>query len=247
MRSLAPNRYALPPAEPVKFGFRSSLRPVSPSLSHTRRMDWKTFASSIVASIMWPVVVLALGVLFRSQLVGLLARLTSLKTPGVEATFSDGLARVEEQVISFQDSEDDAVFEAANQAAESERLAGQDERDSQQSVSDPSGTVIRNWEDLTLSLFQLRSATAGRGRPSRNIGVILEQLVSDNVVNRYFADSVLGLQNLRNRVAHGEDVPNAGAALVYAKRADELRRAADAILTVKGSNVADFGNAEGDD
>ena len=82
------------------------------------------------------------GILFRSQLVGLLARLTSRKTPGVEVIFSTGLARVEKQVISFQDAEDDAVCEAANQAAESGRLAGQDKRDSQQSVSDPSGTVI---------------------------------------------------------------------------------------------------------
>lgn len=199
-------------------------------------MDWKTFASSIVASIAWPIVVLILGILFRKQLVSLLGRLRSFRTQGVEATFSDGLARVEAQVISFQDSEDDAVFEAANHAAESERLAGEDERDSKQSVSDPSGTVIRNWEDLTRSLLQLRAATAGRGRPSRNIRVVLDQLVSDNVVNRYFADSVLGLQDLRNRVAHGEDVPNAGTALVYAQRADELRRAADAILTVRGNS-----------
>ena len=70
---------------------------------------------------------------------------------------------------------------------------------------------------------------AGRGRPSRNIRVIFTQSASDRVINRYVADSILGLQNLRNRVAHGEDVPLAGAALVYAKRADELRRAADTI------------------
>lgn len=196
-------------------------------------MDWKTFAVSLATALAWPTVVMILGVLYRFQIVALFDRLKSVKVPGSELTFTDGLATVEAQVESFRETEDPAVAEAVERAADSERLAGEDGQDEKQSSIDPSGTVIRNWEDLSRAVINLRSSTAGPGRPSYNVQTVLSQLVRDGIVNDLFAESVLGLQRLRNRVAHGEDMPNPGAALVYARRADELRRAANAMAEAR--------------
>ena len=196
-------------------------------------MDWKTFVVSVVTTLAWPAVVMILGILYRSQIVALFGRLKSLKVPGGEVTFTDGLAKVEAQVDRFKATEDPAVAEAVEWAADSERIAGEDDQDVQQSTIDPSGTVIRNWEDLSRAVINLRSVTAGPGRPSYNVQTVVSQLARDGIVNDLFAESVLGLQRLRNQVVHGEEVPNPGAALIYARRADELRRAANAIAKAR--------------
>lgn len=59
--------------------------------------------------------------------------------------------------------------------------------------------------------------------------MVLRQMVQGGVVNDLFVESVLGLQSLRNSVAHAEEVPNVGSAYIYAERSRELRRAANAI------------------
>src|SRR5688500_7471478 len=50
-------------------------------------MDWFQFLSSLVSSLAWPVAVLVLGMLFKAQVKELLAKMTTFKGPGIEASF----------------------------------------------------------------------------------------------------------------------------------------------------------------
>lgn len=51
-------------------------------------MDWKTFISSLVASLAWPSVIIVLLIVLREQIVGLAERLQELSLPGgAKATF----------------------------------------------------------------------------------------------------------------------------------------------------------------
>lgn len=78
--------------------------------------------------------------------------------------------------------------------------------------------------------------------------MVLRQLVQDGVVNDLFVESVLGLRSLRNSVTHAEEVPNVGSAYIYAERARELRRAANAISKMRepsGGPGKDASNIDG--
>ncbi|MGV8911224.1 MAG: hypothetical protein ACOH14_01290 [Rhodoglobus sp.] len=194
-------------------------------------MGWKEFFASLVGSIAWPTVILVLGIIFRTQLVEVLQRLRGLKVSGAEATFASGLDRVETQVENFQATEDEDVVQQAREDAQSEEGNATNPN---RADLDPSGTVLQAWEHLVNAVKELRRSTAGRGRPSNNIRIVLSQLRDDGVVNDLYVESVLGLQGLRNRVAHAEEIPSSDSASIYWRTADELRRAANAIAKVRG-------------
>ncbi len=116
-------------------------------------------------------------------------------------------------------------------AAEADRRAVE-ERDAErveqaEALVDPTGVILRSWQDLSDAIFALRRLTAGRGRPAKDIRTVLNQLIEDGLVSEDFATSVIELRKVRNEVAHGV-APTGVTAQAYALNADELRRLAKA-------------------
>lgn len=173
----------------------------------------------MVGSVAWPAAAITVAFIFRHELTGLLSRLQTLKVPGGgEATFGDQLASAEASVDAFKDSVPEVVAE--EEPRQVEQLS---------TDVDPSGLVLSSWEALSDAIFGLRRATAGRGRPSNQVSVVLRQLQDDGVVNDLFVQSVHQLRELRNDVAHARAVPTPGAARNYAEQARELTSAAESL------------------
>jgi hypothetical protein len=181
-------------------------------------VDPLQFVASLLQSLSWPVAVVVVSLLFRRELTALLTRLRTVKVPGGEATFGEQLASAEATVDAFKDSAPEVV-------------AAEDDRPPEQApvTTDPSGLVLSSWEALSEALFALRRATAGRGRPSSQVGVVLRQLADEGIVNDLFVRSVEQLRELRNEVAHARAIPTPGAARNYADQARELSRAAEVL------------------
>lgn len=156
--------------------------------------------------------------IFRTELTGLLSRLQTVKVPGGEATFGEQLASAEASVDAFKDSAPEVVAAEESRPLEPAPV-----------TADPSGLVLAAWEDLSEAIFAVRKATAGRGRPSTQVQVVLRQLADEGIVNDLFVRSVEQLRELRNEVAHARAVPTPGAARNYAEQARELSSAAEAI------------------
>lgn len=95
---------------------------------------------------------------------------------------------------------------------------------------DPSGAIMMSWTALTQVLFDLRAATAGPGRPSKNPRVVLDQLRKNEVISSKYYEAVHNLLALRNHVAHGEAVPTSGAARNYVELANQLRDTALSLI-----------------
>ena len=88
-------------------------------------------------------------------------------------------------------------------------------------VEDPSGLIIRSWEEIVWKLEELRMKTPNT-RTTRNVPDVLRQLRQDEVIGSELVETVSRLRELRNKVAHGKHEPTGGEALSYQESAREL-------------------------
>lgn len=107
---------------------------------------------------------------------------------------------------------------------------------STRAVFDPSGAIIAAWERLVAQLIELNVATRGRGRPTQNARLILDQLRRSEKVPASFVETVDSLQKLRNEVAHGEVSPSSGAARTYVRRARQMQNVAYQLVEAGKNN-----------
>lgn len=213
-------------------------------------MDWKEFWASVIGDFLsWPVVVLAVVLLLLKPLKELIGRVKGAKGFGGEVEFSNLLEAAEENVDEVLESEP-----AIEQLADDEARIGSNSADVQKGghnanpsepdpTRDPSGAIIKSWQQLTNALEDLNRLKAGRGRPTRNPKLIIEQLRRNEAVSSAFYDSAVNLLALRNQVAHGETVPTQGAARTYVERAHQLEMVARGMIAMEAMDLdksADF-------
>jgi hypothetical protein len=61
-------------------------------------MDWKSFIASLVSSLAWPLVIIALLVILRKQITGLAERLEEINIPGAgKASFERKIEKTRQQ------------------------------------------------------------------------------------------------------------------------------------------------------
>lgn len=188
------------------------------------------FVVEIVGSLAWPVTVLVIALLFRTQLQDVLRRVTGLKAPGVEINMQAS----EDSLDATRASVEPEVAEEADRRATAERAAEREEQ--AEALHDPTGVILRSWQDLSDAVFTLRRESAGRGRPAKDIQTVLSQLIEDKVISDEFAESMVQLRVVRNEVAHGV-VPTVATAQAYALNADELRRLAEAQAVISSNRA----------
>jgi len=179
-------------------------------------MDWLEVVASVVDTTAWPAVVFTLALIFRQSIIGTVKQLRRLKAPGVEAEFGDSLADAEESTEALLDAAGVPSTESLSDPAPRVRV-------------DPSGTILRAWQNLTVHIANLAIAVSG-GKSARNLIDQVQQLSATVTIDPGAIDTVMELRNLRNAVAHGRHSPTAGEALTYADTAHELSAYLDFVM-----------------
>jgi hypothetical protein len=203
-------------------------------------MNWKEFAASLIGDVLsWPVVALTIVLLLLKPLKKLIGRVKGAKGFGGEVEFSEGLEAAEDNVDEVLESEPD-IEQIADDKAQTgshvpdDKTTGPTVNPSKPDpIRDPSGAIINSWQQLANALEDLSRLKAGRGRPTRNPRLIIEQLRRNEAVNSAFCDAAVSLLALRNQVAHGETVPTQGAARTYVERAHQLEMVARGRIAVE--------------
>lgn len=176
-------------------------------------MNGLAFASSLITSALWPIVVIIAIVVFRKPLATLIGRTRRYEGLGQKVEFGPALAEAEDSVSKAV--EDAPAVE--NQAdAEPSPLIRQAEEN-------PSYVVLRSWEQLATALGNVAEIMLpGRRIGSWNSARFLPELVRLELVTEDFAKAVRELRDLRNQVAHGQSNPTPGEAAAYAESAQVL-------------------------
>lgn len=207
-------------------------------------MDWMEFVASVIRSLSWPTALVVLGVLFRTQLRGLVGRLES-------ATYKEGtlsFAReVEALSVHVAEGESAAapVIDVTAEVAGLERTTESPEALEEErrrlriaevatwrppkraehvaeALADfPTAAVVASYEVLQdgLTTFAILRGLV----PSGASGVsILEALAEAGGLDRSDEETFRRLQRLRDMVASRPDAPSASAAINYAKVVDKF-------------------------
>ena len=180
-----------------------------------------TFISSLVASLVWPIVVIVVLVLFRKSLADLIVRLRSYKGMGQEVEFGERLAMAEESARLAVKNVSESVEGEARELPE--QLGAEPRLLIHEAEKKPSYVIIRAWEDLELGLTDL-AGVVFPGRPMREgIARLLADLeTKDTGLAASFYDAVREFRDLRDRVAHGDHNPTPGEAIAYVQSINRL-------------------------
>lgn len=136
----------------------------------------------------WPVAVVALAVMFRTQLTELIGRIELLKVPGVEARLAARMANIvaEAEEIPELDDGGETEGEAVADIAHPERLLGR---------------LLTSWSSLEV---MARKIAQERGDPERgrNLGLLFGDLRSDGLISAKTEALARNVQRIRNDVVH---------------------------------------------
>jgi len=157
-------------------------------------LDWLEFVSAMTGSLAWPLAVVIVAAIFRSQISAFLKKIRAI---------SYGDARVE--LAEKLDAIEDASREAANQAPElTSDLPIPDERFRSLVEIAPSAAIIDAWAKIEV---QLRSIAKRRsydqqisGSPYRT----MKKLKEDRLITPSVYEMLRDLRSTRNVVAHNQ-------------------------------------------
>jgi hypothetical protein len=183
-------------------------------------MDWRLILEYIRVLI-WPAVALTLGIIFRSQLGGLVRRIESVETPIGNATFRSQTeaiaeeAREVEQEISADLKNSGGAPPAGEKPSDPESsfivtpTIDRDlvEFDSLLDVaqSSPTAAVMAAWREIESSIRQGLTPTPGTSGGTR-IHEALREAARRGLLPSELVRSANDLRALRNTVAHGADI-----------------------------------------
>lgn len=224
---LAPGLGGLPTVIWMARPLRPSARIMGPRLHEARRrcmiedVNGLAFASSLITSALWPIVVVVIVITFRKPLAALISRTRRYEGLGQKVEFGPALAEAE-----------NSVGKAAQDIPGTERQAEVEPNPLvREAQANPSYVVIQSWEQLSSAIADV----AGTVFPDRKVAAwnatrALPELRQLEVVNQDFVTSVNRLRDLRNQVAHGESNPTPGEAVAYVESAQ--------LLTLIAHNIA---------
>lgn len=164
-------------------------------------MDWLQFIASLIKSLVWPVTLLILVVLFRVQVGKVLLRLTRLKYKDLELDFGRELKLLEKEA------------KAIDIAPQPQKSIAPTKRDSSQLLQEavqlapsfPEPAVGVAWQAVEDELMQavLRLAISP-DYPAHNSALKnAELLKAQNAVDQRTLELLNRMRNLRNMAVHG--------------------------------------------
>lgn len=201
-------------------------------------MDWKEFAASVIGDLLsWPVMALVIVLLLLKPIRKLIGRVRGARGFGAEVEFGKEVKNVENNVYEVLDEETESEDGAARTTNKTSSKPldlvlsnGEVRRVVPDPTQDPSGAILVSWEGLLQTLTDLARTGMGRGRPPRSPSAVIAKLSSSGVISDSFLESVTGLRNIRDQVAHGQVNPSSGVARTYFERAGQLDSVAQGII-----------------
>lgn len=182
-------------------------------------MDWKLLLEYIKVLI-WPTVVLALGLVFRKQLVGLVRNIDSVETPIGGITFQRQAEAIAEEAAEIEGEIAAEISEPIRRVepAEDQGDAGNDAQNVIEikpgrfdrelasllrvAQSNPTAAVLGAWKELEAALADVIPPSNIRYTP----GAMIQRAELQGVLPSSLARVANDLRALRNRVVHEGDV-----------------------------------------
>lgn len=188
------------------------LRDIVEEACRVVRMEWMDFMASLTESLAWPIAVILLAFIFRRHVAAALGRLTRVEGAGLKASFGSELAEVEEKTARVMTGAEAEVSSLTGLEAE----------------RDPSGVVLRGWASLEQEITRAVSSLADTGRSSETLrrspaSLVREAKAVGLLEDEEVVETLGGLRHLRNRVAHGADIPTPGQAATYAQAVADMK------------------------
>jgi hypothetical protein len=178
---------------------------------------WDDIIRLLQAVLVWPVAAVVLVTILRKDLTGLVKRLQSWEGFGQKASFREGLVQAEAAADRAKDDVPPDLYDmqvTGDLDIDVDALALID--------SNPSSALMLSWRT-----FQKRIETAvsdlhlAKSRPHA-FPQTLRLLGDAKVVDSDWMIAADSLRRLRNRVAHGQHIPNSGEALAFMQTVHSL-------------------------
>ena len=155
----------------------------------------------LTAALVWPVVVLAMVVGYRKQILRLLQSLARLKVGPAQFEFQSGLEGAEQKAEDLQLAPAPIPQMTARTMLESTYYTA-----IQLASISPRAAVIEAWRSVELALADLGKSYDMSIRTPRDAGRILERLEREGLVESEIASLYTDLRTLRNNAVHKPDL-----------------------------------------
>ena len=153
-------------------------------------------AASIISSLVWPLVLVTLILLFKAELKKLVPQLRSLKAGPVTADFGDRLSKVEKQAEQAEvlppPRPDAPTTDPDDPYASAIRLA----------EDHPPAAVTEGWKVFEQKVRDIAQGVGFDMPPTFPIGKILRDLARRAELPAAFVETTDALRRLRNEAAH---------------------------------------------
>jgi hypothetical protein len=183
-------------------------------------MDWLTFVSTLIGSLAWPLVALALGLVFRRKLLDLIPAIRRFKAGPLEAEFELAAKQVRASAADASSQSKPTI----SGRSEERRDEGADEIVARllNARSDPAGMILEGWAKVDGELFRLGHQLGDIVDPLTSTTKVYESVMSSNILPWETIRLVRELRELRNKVAHAEVIPTSDAAQDYVLAVDRV-------------------------
>lgn len=149
-------------------------------------MEIAALVLEYVKALAWPLVVLGLALIFRSELRDLVDRIRIFKGLGFEAQLAEKLSRV---AATAEKIEKESGVRVKRRKAVKEPGASPLER------------ILSAWSDLEVLSYEV-SRNRGENRPVTNVAQLFRALHRDGLVSEDLVGVARGLQGIRNDIVH---------------------------------------------
>jgi hypothetical protein len=156
-----------------------------------------------VRTLIWPSVVIVAVLVFKSEVRGLFARLTSVAGAGISLGFeADARQALESAQSAVEQQPAEQGTEAPRPAAPEEAAAFDVLRDVALSV--PEAAILGAWRLVEMRVSDLAQLASASERPKQRRSPISDMRLLRNLLPSGFVEVIDSLRKLRNRVAHEE-------------------------------------------
>jgi hypothetical protein len=183
-------------------------------------MDWLTFSSKVIDSLVWPLVALALGLVFRRKLLDLIPAIRRFKAGPLEAEFELAAKQVRAsaaEASSLKETITDGMVDLPRDGGRSDIVSKL-----LNARNDPAGMILEGWAKVEGELFRLSHQLGNIVDPLTSSTKVYESAMSYDVLSEETRRLIRELRQLRNKVAHVEVAPTSDAAQDYVLAVDRV-------------------------
>lgn len=198
-------------------------------------MDLLTFTERVVSHIVWPLTATVLALVFRSEVRGILGRISQLKFHGADLRFQHEARELESIRRELPNAKVEVLYAAdkrisgavASQGVETETLEPLTATDVQERPLDsslvlsPRARVDESWHRIELSLQDL--ATVTKISTPKSFRGILGALTENGILNETLENALERLHASRNKIIRARGPLDPKVVSAFVNTADKLQ------------------------